>query len=48
MSRVMKVVPQEESSEEVEVDIPYVINNKPPTPIVRLLFKELVKGSEDD
>ena len=46
MSRV--VPPEEVSSEEVEVDIDYVIAHKPPVSIVRMLFKELVKGNEDD
>lgn len=40
--------PEDVSSEEVEVDINYVIVNKPPINIVRMLFKELVKGKEDD
>ncbi len=40
--------PEEEESSEVEVDVPYVISNKPPVNIVRLLFKELVKGTDDD
>lgn len=47
MQRVIKPV-EEESSEEVEVDVAYVIANKPPVNVVRMLFKELVKGNEDD
>lgn len=39
---------EDEESSEVEVDVPYVISNKPPVKIVRMLFKELVKGTEDD
>lgn len=46
MNRIVKRE-EEESSEDVEVDVAYVIANKPPVAIVRLLFKELVVGNED-
>jgi len=34
--------------EDIDVNIPFVIANKPPTSVVRLLFKELVKDDNED
>jgi len=36
------------SSSEVEIDMNYIVNNKPPTNVVRIYFKALVDAEDSE